>query len=85
MANHKSAKKRALQNEKKRLQNRRIVSTMRGRVKELRNALEGGEQETASGLLANTVRLIAKASAKGTIHRKKASRLISRLTKATAK
>ena len=84
MANHKSAEKRARQNDKKRLQNRRIVTNMRGRIKELRAAIEAGEKDNLATMLATTIRLISRAGAKGTIHRKKASRLISRLTKAAA-
>ena len=63
MANHKSAK-RARQNDKKRLQNRRIVTNMRGRIKELRAAIEAGEKDNLATMLAATVRLISRAGAK---------------------
>ena len=50
MANHKSAAKRTLQNEKRRLRNRHVISTMRGRLKELRAAIEEGNADQRSPL-----------------------------------
>ena len=85
MANHKSAEKRTRQNEKRRLRNRHVLSTMRGRIKELRDAIEQGNGEAAEGLLTTSVRLISRAAGKGVIHRKQASRTIGRLVKAVNK
>ena len=85
MANHKSAEKRTRQNEKRRLRNRHVLSTMRGRIKELREAIEQGDGEAADGLLTTSVRLISRAAGKGVIHRKQASRTIGRLVKAVNK
>jgi small subunit ribosomal protein S20 len=85
MANHKSAAKRVIQNEKRRLRNRHTISTMRGRLKELRDAIEQGNAEVAQGLLATSVGLLNKAAGKGVIHRNKASRTIGRLVKAVNK
>ena len=85
MANHKSAEKRTRQNEKRRLRNRHVLSTMRGRIKELREAIEQGNGEAAEGLLTTSVRLISRAAGKGVIHRKQASRTIGRLVKAVNK
>ena len=85
MANHKSAEKRTRQNEKRRLRNRHVISTMRGRIKELRDAIDNGNSEAAEGLLTTSVRLISRAAGKGVIHRKQASRTIGRLVKAVNK
>ncbi|MGB0645965.1 MAG: 30S ribosomal protein S20 [Bradymonadia bacterium] len=85
MANHKSAAKRTLQNEKRRLRNRHVISTMRGRLKELRAAIEEGNAEAAQKLLTTSVTLLSKAAGKGVIHRNKASRTIGRLVKAVNK
>ena len=82
MANHKSAAKRTIQNEKRRLRNRHTISTMRGRLKELRDAIEQGNAEAAQKLLATSVTLLSKAAGKGVIHRNRASRTIGRLVKA---
>ena len=82
MANHKSAVKRTIQNEKRRLRNRHIISTLRGRLKELREAIEQGNADVAQNLLVTSVTLISKAAGKGVIHRNKASRTIGRLVKA---
>ena len=85
MANHKSAEKRTIQNEKKRLRNRHVVATMRGRLKELRAAIEEGNSESAQKLLTASVALVSRAASKGVIHRNKASRTISRIVKAVNK
>ena len=85
MANHKSAEKRTRQNEKRRLRNRYVSTTMRGRVKELREAIDAGNGETAESLLGSSVKLISKAVGKGVLHKKQASRTISRLVKAVNK
>ena len=82
MANHKSAEKRTRQNAKRRLRNRHVAATMRGRIKELREAIAAGNAESAEGLLGASVRLISRAAGKGVIHKKQASRTIGRLVKA---
>lgn len=73
---HHSAIKRARQNVKRRMRNKNTISTMKTAVKNVR-------QTATKEALAKTVPLIAKTAKKGIIHKKKASRLISRLTKAT--
>jgi len=55
---------------------------MRGRLKELRDAIEEGNADVAQNLLAASVTLLSKAAGKGVIHRNKASRTIGRLVKA---
>ena len=81
MANHKSAEKRNRQAQVRRLRNRANRSKMKTAVKSLNEAIESGNAEQARTALAATVPVIAKTASKGTIHKKNASRKISRLTK----
>ena len=80
MANHKSAAKRAKQNEVRRLRNKSTRSSMNTAVKKVRAATEGGADNTAD-LLNSAKSIIAKAAKKGVIHQNTAARKISRLTK----
>ncbi len=81
MAHHKSAIKRIRQNEKKRIRNRNITSTMRSAVKKLEQAIQEQKQADAQTLLQKTVSIIDRAVTKGVIHKNKASRSVSRLTR----
>ena len=81
MANHKSAEKRNRQAQARRLRNRANRSRMKTAIRNLNTAIEGGNVEEAKAALAATVPVIAKTASKGTVHRKNASRKISRLTK----
>ncbi|MGI9535728.1 MAG: 30S ribosomal protein S20 [Desulfocapsaceae bacterium] len=81
MANHKSAEKRNRQAQVRRMRNRAIRSKMKTVIKTLNDAIETGNAEEAKTALASAVPVIAKTASKGTIHRKNASRKISRLTK----
>jgi small subunit ribosomal protein S20 len=83
VANHKSAKKRARQALRRRDRNRHDRSEMRSAVKLVRTALEAGNAEAATGALKQAESKLRRASSKGLIHWKTASRRISRLTKAT--
>lgn len=79
MPNHKSAMKRARQNEKRRLRNRHVKSTMRTHVKRVRAAVEAGDLEAAKAALPGAVRLVQRAASKGVIHANTARRTVSRL------
>ncbi len=80
MANHKSALKRIRQNEKCRARNRYWKSTMRTSIKLVRAAVEAGNVEQAQGALRDATSTIARVATKGVIHKRTASRRISRLT-----
>jgi len=54
---------------------------MKTAIKNLNVAIESGNADEAKTVLAETVPVIAKTASKGTIHKKNASRKISRLTK----
>jgi small subunit ribosomal protein S20 len=81
LAHHKSAIKRIKQNEKKRLRNKHVRSTLRTFIKRVREAVEGKDLSTAREALAAAIPVIDKAAAKGVIHNSNASRNVSRLTK----
>lgn len=80
MPNHKSARKRVRQNEKRRAVNRTRRSTLRTQIKKLRAAVVGGDQNQTQELLNPTVSAIDKAVNKGVLHRNTAARYKSRLT-----
>ena len=79
MANHKSALKRARQNEVKRVRNKGYKTRVKKAVKEVRTALADDSVDQAKKSLVKTVSIIQKAASKGVIHRNQASRKISRL------
>jgi len=81
LANHKSAMKRNRQNQLQRLRNRSNKSKMKGVVKKLLEALEQKAGDQAQEALKAAIPVIEKTAVKGSIHKKNASRKISRLTK----
>lgn len=88
MANHKSSEKRARSSERKRQRNSQYLSSVRTAVKKYRFALNGltaGTGEDAKkvlDLLNKAQSALAKAAAKGLLHKNNASRSIARLTQA---
>ncbi len=81
MANHKSAEKRNRQAQLRRLRNRINRTKMKNVVRSLNEAIDSGSVEEAKEALQVAVPVIAKTASKGTIHKKNASRKISRLTR----
>ena len=81
MANHKSAIKRAGQNEIRRIRNKSVKTRIKNSVKNVRLAVSEKSSEAALKKLDDAKSIIDKAAKKGTIHTKTASRKISRLTK----
>lgn len=80
MANHKSALKRAGQNERRRLRNKTVQTRVKNVVKDVRLAVAQGGDKTVEQLnVAQSV--IDKAAKKGVLHKKTASRKVSRLAK----
>ncbi len=80
MANHKSAKKRAKQSQVRRLRNRSVKTTLKNLEKSVRAAKEAGSEDK-NELMKKTQSMLHKAAKKGVIHKKTASRKISRLFK----
>lgn len=83
MANHKSALKRAKQNETRRLRNKTTKSVVKNVVRKVLAAKEAGDDDTAT-LLTEAQSIIAKAAQKGVLHKNTASRKISKLTRAVS-
>lgn len=81
MANHKSAIKRARQNEVRRLRNRGYKSRCKKAIKELRSAIDENSIEKAQQDLKEAVSLLQKTASRGVMHKNQASRKISRLTR----
>ncbi len=76
MANHKSALKRARQNENRRLRNKSVKTRVKSVVKAVRTA-----GDDAAAKLDEAKSVIDKAAKRGVIHKRTAARSISRLSK----
>lgn len=75
---HRDALKKARQDKKKNLRNRSVIA----KIKTLRDkVLSAGTPDEKKKLLSSAISAAAKAGAKRIIHRKRASRIISRLSK----
>ena len=81
MAQHKSAKKRARQNEARRTRNRTIRSRLKTAVKYARAALAGTDGDASGTAVRSAEREIRKAASKGVLTKKQASRRVSRLAR----
>jgi len=79
---HKSAIKRLRQGEVRRQRNVHYRSRMRTAIKKVREAIAAEDKDNARKLLAEATRLVDATRTKGVIHRRTASRTISRLTRA---
>jgi small subunit ribosomal protein S20 len=81
LANHKSALKRARQNDIRRLRNKSTRTRVKNVVKDVRQAVAEQSGADAVAELNTAKSAIDKAAKKGVIHRNTAARKISRLTK----
>ena len=81
MANHKSALKRARQNENRRLQNKATRTRVKNIVKTVRLSVAEGASEKSLEELNTAKSIIDKAAKQGVIHKNTAARKISRLSK----
>lgn len=85
MANHKSALKRARQSEAQRIVNQVHKTRAKTAVKDLRASLAEKNLDQAKKTLVDTVSVLQKTASKKVIHKKTASRKISRLARAVNK
>jgi len=81
LAQHKSAKKRIRQNDKKRIRNRHIRTTLRSAMKRFEQTLEKQNAEELKALLDKTISIVDTAASKGIIHKNKAARHVSRISR----
>ncbi len=79
MANIKSAKKRILTINKRTMINKSRKSEMKTSIKKVYEAIEKGDKDLANNALKDAAKIINVTASKGTIHKKKAARLVSRL------
>ncbi len=73
MANIKSQLKRIRTNEKARLRNKSIKSSLKTAIRRFREAAAAGEKDRALGALQTASRQLDKAVSKGVIHRNQAA------------
>ncbi|MGU3499727.1 30S ribosomal protein S20 [Mycobacterium sp. C31M] len=85
MANIKSQEKRIKTNERARLRNQSVKSSLRTAVRGLREAIEAGDKDKAGDLLVSTNRQLDKAASKGVIHKNQAANKKSALALAVNK
>lgn len=83
MATHKSAEKRNRQAQKRRARNITVRTQVKGAVKKARETL--ADPKKAGDSVKGAVRALSKAASKGVLHKRTASRRISRLAKAAHK
>jgi small subunit ribosomal protein S20 len=81
MANKsKSARKRIRQDVKKRIRNKSVMSFLKTHIKQYKESIKA-DGSNKEDLLKRVVSLFDKAAAKGVIHKRNASRNISRISK----
>ena len=81
MANIKSQIKRNRQNEKARLRNKSVKSSLKTVIRKLNEASVSGNTETATTLLREASRQLDKAVSKGVIHKNQAANRKSAIAK----
>ena len=81
MPHKNSAKKELRKNRRRHALNKAQTSTLRTQLKKVAQAAGAGDHDTAAAELPRAQKLIDKAAKTNSIHRNKAARLKSRLTK----
>ncbi len=85
MANIKSQQKRNITNERRRLRNKSVKSSLHTAIRAFRSAAAEGDKDKASELLVSTSRKLDKAASKGVIHKNQAANKKSALAQALQK
>ena len=84
MANIQSQKKRIRTNEKARLRNKDVKSSLKTAVRKFREAADAGDATAAAALAREANRALDKAASKGVIHQNQASNRKSAISKRVA-
>ena len=84
MANIKSQIKRIKTNEKARLRNKSVKSSLKTAIRKFREAADAGDVDTATTLMRDASKALDKAASKGVIHANQAANRKSALAKRTA-
>ena len=79
MANSNQARKRARQNDKRRVHNHGMRSSMRTAVKKVLRAIRAGDRDAAAAAYLRAVPAVDRMAGKGLIHKNRAARYKSRL------
>ena len=82
MAQHKDARKRIRQTEKRRLRNKAVRTYYRGKIKSVREAVSAGDAAAAETALGEALKALDSAVVKNVLHKNTAARHKSRLSKA---
>ena len=85
MANIKSQEKRNRTNERRRLRNQSVKSSVRTAIRAFREAAETGDKDKATDLMLEASRKLDKAANKGVIHKNQAANKKSALALALNK
>jgi small subunit ribosomal protein S20 len=81
VANIKSQIKRNRQNEKRRLRNKSVKSSLKTAIRKFHEASAAGDAETATALMRDAGRKLDKAVSKGVIHKNQAANRKSAIAK----
>jgi small subunit ribosomal protein S20 len=84
VANIKSQIKRIKTNEKARLRNKSVKSSLKTAIRKFREAADAGDVDTATTLMRDASKALDKAASKGVIHANQAANRKSALAKRTA-
>jgi small subunit ribosomal protein S20 len=84
VANIKSQIKRNRQNEKRRMRNKAVKSSLKTAIRKFRQTATSGDAEAAAALLRDASRKLDKAVSKGVIHRNQAANRKSAIAKRLA-
>jgi small subunit ribosomal protein S20 len=85
VANIKSQEKRNRTNERRRLRNKSVKSSLHTAIRKFHEAAEAGDKAKAAELLVSTSRQLDKAASKGVIHKNQAANKKSALAGALNK
>ena len=81
MPRSQSVLKAIRQNEKRRVRNQAVRTRYRNAIKKVHAALDTGDAQASQEALASAIQAIDRTASKGVIHRRTASRKISRLSR----
>jgi small subunit ribosomal protein S20 len=84
VANIKSQKKRIRTNEKARLRNKDVKSSVKTAVRKFREAADAGDAAAAAALAREATRALDRAASKGVIHKNQAANRKSSISKRAA-
>lgn len=84
MANIKSQIKRNKQNEKRRMRNKAVKSSLKSSIRDFRSAANAGNTEEAAARMQTACRQLDKAASKGVIHKNQAANRKSAIARRAA-